>query len=674
MGFPRQRVYSEPDNIKTNLEDVHYGYINPLFQLAHNWDSHNLTHTLMSTFAGSASNVFHAYKTYDELRRGVEPSVDELKQFLPSEPADDDYVKSLKKDREGIDIPQGATKETADAITGTYDDDRYYAWKHSRISNSLGSISAFAGDLITGLVADPVTTIATGGVTRGVSAFYKPIASEWMQVLRTKDFMGSGAARLATRLSTAVTTAAGFGAFTAGGEAGEDMRMVERGQQPDYVQSVLNVGESAGWGSLFGAGGGVIGRMMESPHYEHLSGKAKSNIKRFYRGWSQEADESARQDATMQMMDGKEPKVSPIIRQGSIEEGIKFRQTMREQGVDLGELSGHLDETKASIQDDMVDHMTVNQFKEPLKRFASAIVRMIKDNPDVEFDPREVITNMAKEIGLSDHEADRLFSSVSEFMPEAERNARVTEGQILHDIKHRDGSDHEPTDNVKRIHKLEGQIKNLQEVVDNPDEHPVKRRKAKKRIAKLKEKIPNTLSPADEIAQIEADIAPDGEPVKNIRRTKGYRRLFDMARGSHLARNALAKVTLGSEKMLDIMAERIRKDRLADLYQQYNVADNMQRHVDGTHPSVSPADQKAYYDHIQSAGIDDIDYEMPDADEKIDEVLAKFDDQFVNDLSEKTGHQELKEGWDQVKELQAKQGDYKSMAKQLVDCFLEATL
>jgi len=671
-GFGPTPVYADPDNVNTNLVGVKYGALDTLLANFNLALQSSVTRMMMRNFNSSPSldNLIQA-----SAKKGGRLTHDEARAILFPQPASIDQVTEAKKDRPGIDIPEGVSQDTLKAIVDGVDNRNYWSFQAQQPAGTAATLTGYTTGFIAPLVTDPVAAAGGGAIGAGVKKLVMPSAVRWMETLATKNFAGAGAARLGTQIATSsVPVGATFAGFTSFQEVGEGISMANRGQTPQYQQAVLNIGQSFGAGLVFGAILETGALALGSKHFNNISDATKAKADKYYRSWTQDAAETARVDATAQMVDGKMPKVGDIINLGAIEQGAKFREALRQDGVDLPEFSTQLEESKNNIATEINTVNKGNVFEEPLQEFAGATADILRENPELEHDPRMVIEEFKKKLNLSDAEAEHLYTSISDFVPEragSEKGRRVTEGQIYADIKKTGDSAVEPPENVQRRLKLERHVKELQEIAADESEHPTKRKKAAKYAQKLNENLPEMRSPTEELEDIRKEIMPDGTPIKNFRRTAGYKRLQELAKGSHLARNMLIESHLRSPGIVKKMAERMQNARINALYDQWHMADSMQRHVDGTHEPVTQADRKAYFEHLKSSGLDDIDFTLPDADAQIDAALEKFSDSYVKNLTEMIEKPQLADEWNELADLMKQQGTYKSMAKSLTDCIMK---
>jgi hypothetical protein len=670
-GFGPTPVYADPDNINTNMVGVKYGALDKILANFHLAMQNNVTRMLASGFN---SNPSFQNLVDESAKKGRRLTHDEARAVLFPQPASPEEVEAAKKDRPGIDIPEGVSGTTLKMITDRNDSNAYWNYQAQQPAGTAATYSGYGAGLVFGL-ADPVALMGGGVVGGAAKRLVVPAAAKWVATLEAGSYAGAGAAKVATNIATSsLTGGAGFAGYTAFQEAGNAVTMANLGQTPQYQQAVQNVWHGFKVGAVLGGLGGTAGELMGTKHFDNISAATKEKVGKYYRPWSQEAEQTARVDATAQMVDGKMPNVKDIIDMGEIEEGHRFRETLKQNNVDLPKFSAELEDSKASIATEINTLNKGNVFEEPMQNFATEARDVLRENPELIHDARDVIDGFKKTLNLTDREAENLYTAISHVVPERSSTVegrRVTEGQIFADLKKKGEAAAEPTENIQRRLKMERHIAELQEIAEHPDTHPTAAKKALQYAAKLNDNLPEMRSPTDELAAIRQKIMPEGVPVKNFRRTAEYKRLQQLAKGSHLARNMLVESHLSSPLIVRRMAENLRNARINELYDQWHMADSMQRHVDGTHEPTTQASRKAYFDHLKSSGLEDIDYTLPDAEAKIDETLAKFGDGYIKNLAEMIEKPELAEGWEELKTLEKQQPTFRSIAKALTDCIMK---
>ncbi len=582
---------------------------------------------------------------------------------LPEQPglriATSSELDERRKNRKGLEIPDGVTLDLADAMVQRYDDDKYAERVYEHPAGLVAKISAFGGSGASGLLDVPSSAVG-GAVGKLALAGFKPLAKQLLEKLAAKEIFGSKAAQVATAIADTVAThtvgaVAGVTGYQAGVEAETQQERKVLGLPTTYINSLQNIGKAPVYGIILGPIGAALhiglhgvevprgtteippeggepppgqfvreGGLLNSEAFKDVSQKTKDVIGRFYLPWSKDADITMKEEATGQMLNGQAPNLDVILKQGQVDEGKNFRGILKEQGIDSKELSDRLEDANTNINNQLTEIGKAREaLKESDKLLAKDEGRSIKENKEM------------SQAGLMKRYSQAQFEpSFMENVPETipENLAKHVEVQ-------------------QQISKLKAKIKESKDVEPN--------KQTVRRIAQLEKRQPKILTPKEELKAIKKKLlTPEGLP-EGFEESNAYKRLTDLSKVWTAAKNLLDRVHL----------ERDHGNKINDLVSQSLLVDSIKKHVDDTHEPVTQDDMKDYSDHLKSIGIPKSEYVLPEAkDVSIDEKLNDFDSKEIKELLERPELKELKEEYEQGEKRINNQPKFADMVRQMVTC------
>ena len=221
----------------------------------------------MSNIKYSAGEIFKAGLLSSYTNAMTNWEVKSLSKIKPNpaepntQPADQEFVNNLKKDRPGFNPPVGIPKFLALQLMDQYENNQYFEKVKSHPASIMGTVGAISGSFI-GETAD-VKNLIYGTVGAGAAEkALAPIAESFITRLASKNLIGNGVAKIGTAISNSAISGSGFG-FTAQVSAEEDkFEREELFNEPhNYIDALQNLGNATLYGAIAGIGFHAAGRV-----------------------------------------------------------------------------------------------------------------------------------------------------------------------------------------------------------------------------------------------------------------------------------------------------------------------------------------------------------------------------------------------------------------------------
>lgn len=363
-------------------------------------------------------------------------------------PATNDEIAKIKKIRPDFNPPKGISSAVVHALADNYDNAKYYEKVASRPSGWLAKTGVYIGGFLGGFY-DPKNLIYGTSGAGAAEVALTPIAESFLTRMASSRLVGKPVSAIGSLISENIGqpvlhgTIAGSGyGFAAGLE--EELGAVREedmlGENHDYVQNLINVGNATAFGAVTGAVLGashyaVLGKKVriapaseieippdefgqtlsshdtyaeaqaateehantaKTPHeysiYEKAEGgyrafarnlggkvyvpeqferrggllsrtpmrnlpdKVQDFVGKYFKSWTEEADQVMRTESLGQMANGQFVDMSPVEQQGKYEQGVKFRDEMAKQNIDHEELDRRVSEAQEEILSEMFSH------------------------------------------------------------------------------------------------------------------------------------------------------------------------------------------------------------------------------------------------------------------------------------------------------------------------------
>lgn len=686
-------VARRPEDPYSNLMNISYSAPTEFMAGLHLAFQSNTFKTLGQSFLADP-NIPSMF----EVVSGV-PDADrtQLQEALKANPVTEEEINEAHSDRPGLEIPKSVNRLQFNLLKQNWDDEAYYNFVASQPASNWGRIAAFGGNLVGGFF-DPVA-LTGGGITAKIaSKVAAPLAANLMSRLAVKETIGSNVAMVATNIvKNSFIAGAGFGGYQGAQELGEQTRRASFDQPSTWIESLQRVGQAIKYGGYFGAGATFAGNVLlgfEKPivsstgettgftefHPGVLGSKAfqvipknvKSILGRYYKPWSEDADVTAREDAIGQAFNGQEPNVNMTLRQGAIDEARNFRERLKENNVDLDILHDQLDEAKQSAALSFENLRNQSDLENELINEAKKFSDQIHERPEYIHDEKPFIENIIKKLDIPEEDAANIYRHIRSFIPEKakkESEKKLSQDHLLNQLRKGNEVDVEPPLSVKNRLRKEQEIKFLEEKAKNKSLHSVEQNKALKRAEKLRDKLDEMKSVTEEVKEIESKLIENKEPISSFDLKPDYRRLVDLARINNNARNVLMKLHLSSPRFLKTMYRQLLDQLTSDLFDQWRIADSMQRHITGEYDAPTKQDVENYVNHLRSNGIGEINYDLPEnLNNTIDESLNGFPKESLEQIM-----RVIPNAKDEIESLQRKRDSlptFKEMTKSIVNCLL----
>ena len=675
-----------PDPRPSDFTDPYSGVAGITFgapsELMAGWGSMMLNNTLRTLSKQFVSNpdtdpyrrVINA--TYQHITGGNEADV--LEALVPM-PISQEQKDQGELNRPGLNIPLNVSRRTMDRLVNDYDERQYYNFVQNSPSGAFSKAAGFGGTVAGGLLdffAGAAAGKVLGASTKVVNTF-RPLAIDIMENFGAKEIMGTQAAATANKIITSgIHGGIGVGTFSATEELAKELDRGEIGQPHEWIQSLQTVGDAA-WDGLWLVGGLRLGGLMAGKGFEHVKPQVKQFIGRYYHPWSKEADDIAKEDAMGQAMNGQRPNVDPILHQGALDEAVRFQRLAEENGVDARQLSEDMEQSKTVLINEINDLSENNPYPDAVTEMAENGVSLIQDDPEAIHDEGLFMDYMQAKLKVGRETAERLYEAVMEMLPRRVngKGDRLSQGQIYNRIRKGESFEGEMPENLRKRLELEARISELEEQIKDKKTTKKERIRKQKRVDFLKTKIKPLESVTEELAAIEAELMPEGNVRKGFRNRKAYLRLEELAATSNQARNMLMRMNLSSEAVRRQMASRMFNTAMRNLLDQYDLADSVQKHIDGAHKPLSQEQVRDYGEHLKGNHPEDwrTDYDFPEDDTRgetkaLDDEINEFNLEQMDEFVEKSDHKGIQEEWEAIKKKVKNNPAYSKMARALANC------
>lgn len=681
--------------------------------------------SMLNSFFKTMADKYEADPNLPVLRQFTfaPPVQDYVTEVMARQPATPDEVREAKEGRPGFDAPDGVSKTVLDLMAKNWDDGAYYNFVANQTATGMGKYAAFGGSLAGGFVDVP--SLVGGGIAvKGVTKFTTPFAKQLMERLAVSETMGSKAAQVGTLLGeSAIHGAAGFGGYQATQEVGEQGRNVAFNEPTSWLESLLRVGQSMGYGALFGGGGRGVGIGLLGYDRPIVAKSARPEIKPSEIPTddsvlnvdvpTQEQAEAViadHREMTGNKYDGQYTLVrnKETGRWHAAVETKKAEETAPEASA--GEVLGY-ERVGGLLNSDAFSDMPaatkrlIGRVYKPWSEDADITARedaigqgMNGQRPDVSLTLRQgaidegvLFRQIMEENGIdlgdldtrllaADEETGRLFREmrdVREKLAESDKQL-VKESEI--GIKgDKDLSQEGILDRLKKAQfKMEFLEKapetipeNLQKYAELQDQinrlqlklrEEGDNKQVRRRIEQLKRRQPKVESPKEELKNLKKRLLDKGL-ADDFHDSRDYRRLVDLAKVWKPARNLLDRVHLEHDHQLHVR----------DLLSRKAIIDSMRNHINGTHEPVTQGDMKEYANRLDSIGVEPIDYSLPDnIDTTYDAELSKFTESEIAQLLDEVP--ELRPEIEDTIRRREATPKFKQMTKDLINCILRTEI
>lgn len=281
-------------------------------------------HRMLSSFeAGAVSgNIMQGYR---EKRKFI------LQADTSSPLLNNDEIKELRKDRQGIVFPKYIRKSTADALTKEYDTDQARELiLNSTQPTETGKILGGTGRFLGTVLGSPIESAAELAITHEL-----PI-SKLLGVSR--EALGESLAQRA--LSRAKLGIVEGGAFGGIQDVVDDTKSIMNGESISPVQNIYNIAQNMFWGGALHPIGGFIGDKFKSVR-DILKNRSLVD-----KDGSDDVNTSSAQNAEA----GQDPNIEVPVKNAAARGANDLKQEMEDNNITQEEMLDGLDDAKDNIE------------------------------------------------------------------------------------------------------------------------------------------------------------------------------------------------------------------------------------------------------------------------------------------------------------------------------------
>lgn len=676
-------------------------------------DLTNIQYPVIEWAGRGASNEFEKM-VYNSVINNAPMKVKPNANHPETYPVTQEDIEAWKVDRPDLpNIPLGVPKFIGNAVVSKHDNDRNLALMNEADGNYIGKAAAFGSAMGTSFLdlKALVAAMVTGGVGGRAAT---TIGKWGMTKLGASEFFGSKAANIGTQLvQSGITVGAANLGFQGSREIEEATSREILLQPTQYLKSLQNMGVAGASGFLLGLLGtasmiGIAGRkvmrfndgsFLEMPpegksgvYYEPAradftvspegetvaqtgvtpEGKPwtasrqggllnrnefreytpvqKAHIADSFKPWSAEADVTMTEEATGQMMNGQIPDVSIIMKQGIVDAGESFRQSLRDGKIDLEMFDSALSESHESVKLELAEAIKQSEnVRESTKKLQAVENLPITDLSDLSQAGILKRAQLAQfEKSIMEQSPELVPANVRKFIEIEKDIQRLTEKAYAE----------------QKTKPSEVKIKPELGAQDVTKEPAPLNKKVMKRIAALEKRKPNILSAKTELKSIKKEILKD-VGAANYGGSEAYQRLSEIAEVWNAAKQLKENLDLQHDFELHI----------AELASHDFLISAMRDHINDAHEGATPADVKEYAETLQSTGIPEIkdaaaEFE-PRPETDIDAYIKEYPPEQIKAITEKLGDDTYNKQLEMAAKKYKNIPKMREMIRNMTDCLMK---